>query len=85
MESDTPARNLYSAEDSPNNDMDRICLARHSYKAAGAAPQSVPKGAPLVGAITIGFVDGHVAPVKLEQLWTLYWHLGWKTPAHRPQ
>jgi prepilin-type N-terminal cleavage/methylation domain-containing protein/prepilin-type processing-associated H-X9-DG protein len=79
----SPATDLYSAGDSEGG-MDRLSLARHSYKAAGAAPRSVPAGKPLVGAITVGFVDGHVAAVKLEQLWTLYWHLGWVIPAKRP-
>lgn len=83
LETDTPARNLYSGADTASG-LDRVTLARHGYKAAGAAPRSVPAGTPLVGAITIGYVDGHVAAVKLEQLWTLYWHLGWVIPEKRP-
>ena len=38
----------------------------------------------LPGAINIGFVDGHSALVKLEQLWNLDWHKNWVPPAKRP-
>jgi prepilin-type N-terminal cleavage/methylation domain-containing protein/prepilin-type processing-associated H-X9-DG protein len=82
-ESDAPATDLYSAADS-NGGMDRLTIARHDYKAAGAAPRYVAPGKPLVGAINVAFIDGHAAPVKLEQLWTLYWHAGWIAPAIRP-
>jgi prepilin-type N-terminal cleavage/methylation domain-containing protein/prepilin-type processing-associated H-X9-DG protein len=85
LETDVPARDLYSGADDGEVGLDRITIARHNYKAAGAAPRNVPKGAPLVGAITISFVDGHVAATRLEQLWSLYWHLGWVTPATRPK
>jgi prepilin-type processing-associated H-X9-DG protein len=82
-ETDTPARDLYSGSDASGG-MDRLTIARHGYKAAGAAPRNVPPGTPLVGAVNLGFVDGHAAAVKLEQLWTLTWHNGWVTPAKRP-
>jgi prepilin-type N-terminal cleavage/methylation domain-containing protein/prepilin-type processing-associated H-X9-DG protein len=81
-ETDQPSTDLYSGSDATC--MGRITIARHGYKAAGAAPRKVPAGAPLVGSINIGFVDGHVVAVKLEQLWTLTWHAGWVTPATRP-
>ena len=45
---------------------------------AGSAPRNVPIGTPMVGAINTGFADGHAENVKLENLWTLYWHRGWK-------
>ncbi|HEV7926850.1 MAG TPA: prepilin-type N-terminal cleavage/methylation domain-containing protein [Verrucomicrobiae bacterium] len=83
LETDVPSRNLYSAADGEPG-IDRITMARHNYKAAGAAPRNIPPGATLVGAISISFADGHVAAVKLEQLWTLYWHQGWVIPAKRP-
>jgi hypothetical protein len=35
--------------------------------------------------VTIGFADGHVHMTKLEELWTLNWHRGWKAPAPRPE
>jgi prepilin-type N-terminal cleavage/methylation domain-containing protein/prepilin-type processing-associated H-X9-DG protein len=46
---------------------------------------NVPVGTPLVGKINMGFADGHVEPMKPENLWTLYWHKGWVLPAKRPQ
>jgi len=82
LESDHPPRDLYDGAD--DNSMERICIARHNWRGPAAAPRYVPPGAKLVGAINIGFADGHVQAVKLENLWTLYWHAGWKTPAARP-
>jgi prepilin-type N-terminal cleavage/methylation domain-containing protein/prepilin-type processing-associated H-X9-DG protein len=83
-ETDAPSTDLYGGSDNSGG-MDRLTIARHGYKAPGAAPRNVPPGAPLVGGINLGFVDGHAAPVKLEQLWTLTWHNGWVTPATRPK
>jgi prepilin-type N-terminal cleavage/methylation domain-containing protein/prepilin-type processing-associated H-X9-DG protein len=82
-ESDAPSTDLYAGSDS-NIGMDRRTISRHNFKARGAAPRDVPAGKPLPGSINAAFVDGHVAPVKLEQLWTLYWHGDWKTPGARP-
>ncbi len=83
VEKDTPARDLYNGEPGKEG-MQRITIARHGGRPAGAAPRNVPVGAPLVGAINIGFTDGHAEIIKLENLWTLYWHRGWKIPAPRP-
>src|SRR5581483_5280163 len=80
---DRPASDLYAASDS-NIGMYRLTIARHNFKAPGAAPRNVPAGQPLPGAINVAFVDGHASAVKLEQLWTLYWHAGWVPPAVRP-
>jgi prepilin-type N-terminal cleavage/methylation domain-containing protein/prepilin-type processing-associated H-X9-DG protein len=82
QETDTPARNLYSGGD--GNSMERLTMARHGGRGPASAPRDVPAGSPLVGRINIGFTDGHVEAVKLENLWTLYWHKGWKTPNTRP-
>jgi prepilin-type N-terminal cleavage/methylation domain-containing protein/prepilin-type processing-associated H-X9-DG protein len=82
LSTDDPAVDLYSGVD--NQGMGRLTIARHGYKAAGAAPRSVARGAPLPGAINAGFVDGHASAVKLEKLWTLYWNLGWEVPTPRP-
>jgi len=88
-EEDAPSTDLYAGADNETGatgtyGMCRRTISRHNYKAAGAAPRYVPAGKPLPGAINVAFVDGHAAPVKLEQLWTLYWHAGWVTPAMRP-
>jgi prepilin-type processing-associated H-X9-DG protein len=84
LETDQPPTDLYDASD-VNIGIDRLCIARHSWKAPSSAPRRVPVGAPLVGKINVGFVDGHVQAVRLEDLWTLYWHAGWKTPYPRPK
>jgi prepilin-type N-terminal cleavage/methylation domain-containing protein/prepilin-type processing-associated H-X9-DG protein len=80
---DAPARDLYNGDPSKEG-MPRITIARHGGRPAGSAPRSVPIGTPMVGAINIGFTDGHVENVKLEKLWTLYWHHGWIIPSPRP-
>ena len=83
LETDTPARNLYTGGD--NNPMERITIARHGLINAASAPRNVPIGSKLVGKINVGFADGHVEAVKLENLWNLYWRKGWEPPARRPQ
>jgi prepilin-type N-terminal cleavage/methylation domain-containing protein/prepilin-type processing-associated H-X9-DG protein len=83
IEKDPPARDLYNGEPSKEG-MQRITIARHGARPAGSAPRNVPIGAALVGSINIGFTDGHAENVKLENLWTLNWHRGWKIPAPRP-
>jgi prepilin-type N-terminal cleavage/methylation domain-containing protein/prepilin-type processing-associated H-X9-DG protein len=80
-ESDQPSLDLYSGSDA-NGGMSRLSIARHNYKNPGNAP-TVPNAASLVGSINVAFVDGHVEPVKLEKLWTLYWHSGW-VPSNVP-
>jgi prepilin-type N-terminal cleavage/methylation domain-containing protein/prepilin-type processing-associated H-X9-DG protein len=85
LETDPPARNLYDPLSSSSSEgMPRICVDRHGGTPAGAAPRNVLPGSVLPGAIDMSFVDGHVEPVKLQNLWTYYWHLDWKTPAIRP-
>ncbi|HEY2083137.1 MAG TPA: type II secretion system protein [Verrucomicrobiae bacterium] len=85
LESDAPARNLYDPVSSSSSEgMPRACVARHGDKSASGAPQSVLPGAPLPGMIDMGFVDGHVEQAKLDNLWTIPWHLGWVVPPIRP-
>ncbi len=81
-ETDPPASDLYAGAD--NASMQRFTIARHGWKSPSTAPHKLPAGAALVGKINIGSVDGHAEAVKLENLWTLYWHKGWVTPAQRP-
>ena len=83
IEKDPPARDLYNGEPSKEG-MQRITIARHGGRPPGRAPRNVPIGTPMVGAINIGFADGHAENIKLENLWTLYWHRGWKIPTPRP-
>jgi prepilin-type N-terminal cleavage/methylation domain-containing protein/prepilin-type processing-associated H-X9-DG protein len=54
----------------------------------GARPRIVPTDHPpeqkLPGAINMAFYDGHAEQVKLERLWSLYWHKDYVAPAKRP-
>lgn len=83
LETDQPARNLYTGDGSKEG-MPRVTIARHGSSSAASAPKSVPPGQKLTGNIIMGFTDGHVESVKLESLWSLYWHLDWQAPAVRP-
>lgn len=81
QEFDPPARNLLTG--GPVVAISVITIARH-----GVGPQAgdanVRPNTPLPAAINIAFSDGHVSLVPLQQLWGLYWHVNWKTPAVRP-
>jgi prepilin-type N-terminal cleavage/methylation domain-containing protein len=84
LESDSPARNFFNPGSAAEG-MARVCIARHGSAPAGSAPQNVPIGTkPLPGKNVMGFVDGHAELVRTEDLWTFYWHQGWKTPSVRP-
>jgi prepilin-type N-terminal cleavage/methylation domain-containing protein/prepilin-type processing-associated H-X9-DG protein len=83
LETDPPARNLYNPGVA-NEGMPRVCIDRHGGLSAGSAPKGALPGTVLPGGIDMGFVDGHAELVKLQNLWTYYWHLNWKTPAIRP-
>ena len=83
---DAPARNLYDPMGTSTAiGIPRICVARHGTKSPGAAPKVVPPGTPLPGKLVMGFTDGHVELVPLENLWNLYWHAQWSVPASRPK
>jgi prepilin-type N-terminal cleavage/methylation domain-containing protein/prepilin-type processing-associated H-X9-DG protein len=85
LETDQPATDLYSgAGNDVNIGMARLTISRHQYKAATSAPRNVPAGQFLPGAINVAFVDGHVAPVRLENLWSINWHKNWVAPVPRP-
>ncbi len=85
---DTPARNLYAGEinnASNQGPIGRVTIARHGGKGPLSPPRNVPPGAPLPGAVVIGMADGRAAPVRLEELWKLYWHSDYKPPTQRPR
>ncbi len=54
----------------------------------GSRPNPVshnwPHDQPLPGAVNVSFMDGHAQPVKLDDLWQLYWHKNYVPPAKRP-
>jgi len=81
---DMPGRNLSTGllYSSPPG-MSVFTMPRH-----GSRPRKVPKDFDpknrLPGAINMSFYDGHVEQVKLERLWSLYWHKDYVPPAKRP-
>ena len=85
-ESDSPARNLYTADyGQAGTGISRSTIPRHgNIRSASSAPTMVNPGQKLPGTIIIGFADGHAEPARLENLWTYYWHVNWQPPAPRP-
>lgn len=85
---ETPATSLYDplshGGSQGTTGLSRVCVARHGGRPAGAAPQSLRPGTTfLPGAIVVGFWDGRAQPIKLQNLWQLYWTLGW-VPSPNP-
>jgi prepilin-type processing-associated H-X9-DG protein len=81
---DPPARDLLNPTYSSVG-MERCTIPRHAWKSPEQAPTLWPPGAPLPGAINMGFADGHVDLVKLQTLWNYYWSADWVIPAIRPR
>ena len=77
-----PPLNIYAGID-PVFSGTSVAIPRH-----GSHPNPVPTywpgSQPLPGAINVTFYDGHCELVKLDRLWQLNWHRGWKAPAKRP-
>jgi prepilin-type N-terminal cleavage/methylation domain-containing protein len=86
LETDPPARDLYKGRSlyDDGDGMARWTIARHGGRTASSAPQNVPAGQKMPGAINMGMTDGHAELVKLEDLWNYYWHRDWQPPAVRP-
>ena len=65
------------------NDPLPFVIPRH-----GSRPRIIPTDHPLEeklpGAINMAFYDGHVEQVRLEGLWSLYWHKSYVAPEKRP-
>jgi prepilin-type processing-associated H-X9-DG protein len=80
---DLPAKDLMTGSMPGPYGMGMFTIPRH-----GSRPRSVPRDFnprnKLPGAINVSFYDGHVEQVKLEHLWSLYWHKDWQTPPKRP-
>ncbi len=73
--SDVPNRDLYSG--SNDGGLGRFAIARHGGRPANGAPRNVPANSVLPGRNNVGFADGHVESVKLNNLWRLYWSQTW--------
>jgi prepilin-type N-terminal cleavage/methylation domain-containing protein len=82
---DPPPQNLYYQTWPAAGGINRYMIARHGSRSPKSAPQNVPAGQPLPGAIDISFADQHAAKVPLEKLWTYYWHKGYVPPTTRPR
>ncbi len=80
LETDRAASDLYFGQNRPDgwirDGMGCCTILRHGGRTASS---SVPynSGQPLLGAINMSFADGHGELVKLQNLWTYYWHLNW--------
>ncbi|MGA3265310.1 MAG: type II secretion system protein [Verrucomicrobiota bacterium] len=86
-ETDRPYTNLYTGQPfsvSPDQ-LGRCTIARHGGGSASSAPRNFATTQKLPGALNMGLADGHTELVKLEDLWTYYWHLDWKPPLARPE
>ncbi len=81
---DKPARNLYEG-DGPAGGIGRYCIARHNVSGPRTVPRNLKAGDSLPGAVNLSCLDGHVEMVRLEKLWSFYWHKGYRPPATRPK
>ncbi len=63
--------------------MNQLTIPRHG-SGVGHASTNYPSSVPLPGAINVSFYDGHVEQVRLERLWSLYWHKDYVPPVKRP-
>jgi len=63
-------------------------MASFTVPRHGSRPRSLPTPFDpknkLPGAINMSFYDGHLEQVKLERLWSLYWHKDYLPPVKRP-
>jgi prepilin-type N-terminal cleavage/methylation domain-containing protein len=86
LATDTPDRNLYTGTpfNMGSTGMGRCTIMRHGSANPSSAPRLLPPGKQMSGAIDMALADGHVEVVKLEKLWTYFWHLGYQAPPSRP-
>jgi prepilin-type N-terminal cleavage/methylation domain-containing protein len=86
-ETDAPARDLFTGRlfGVHTDQIGRVTMARHTIRLSNI-PRNYSTG-PMPGAINMGTADGHAELVKLERLWSFYWHLDWdptKVPNPHP-
>jgi prepilin-type processing-associated H-X9-DG protein len=81
---DQPSRNLYDGSYNAGTMMGRATIARHGGRGATSAPRLVSPGTKLPGSINMVFADGHAELVKLDKLWSYYWHRDYQPPVVRP-
>jgi prepilin-type N-terminal cleavage/methylation domain-containing protein/prepilin-type processing-associated H-X9-DG protein len=61
--------------------MDRYLIARHGPNRVNQPPTSVRNRDQWPGGINMVFMDGHVEPESLNNLWNLDWNVTWTFPA----
>lgn len=83
MPTDLPATNLFEGNSPLRGGLQRIAYPRHAFTTTSAIRNFDLKST-LPGAVNVTFADNHVETVKLEKLWSLYWHKNWEPPAKRP-
>jgi prepilin-type N-terminal cleavage/methylation domain-containing protein len=84
LELDRPASNLATGGvPGPACGMAGFTIPRHGAR-PGRLSTNHPENVKLPGAINVSLYDGHVETVKLERLWSLYWHKNYMPPARRP-
>jgi hypothetical protein len=82
---DVPSTDLFAGGQVVNGGyICRSTIARHGSRAPSQAPRQWPRTQPMPGMVDVSFTDGHVEKVKLDNLWQLYWHVGYVPPAKRP-
>jgi len=83
-ETDVPASNLQTGSPTAANmGMNLVTIPRHGSRPSRVPTSQQPQDK-LPGSINVSFYDGHVAAVRLENLWQLDWHRDWQAPAKRP-
>jgi prepilin-type N-terminal cleavage/methylation domain-containing protein len=88
MESDHAASDLSQGQALNILGMPRCTIWRHGSKTATSYVRGWPLPYPFLlpngAAINIGFDDGRAQMVKLNDLWSLYWHYNWKPSPTQP-
>jgi len=82
---DLPSTDLFNgAQYIGDSFLCRSTIARHGSRSPTEAPRAWPQTQPMPGMVDVGFTDGHVDKVKLDNLWQLTWHVDYVPPAKRP-
>jgi prepilin-type N-terminal cleavage/methylation domain-containing protein/prepilin-type processing-associated H-X9-DG protein len=58
-------------------------IPRHQ-KRPSSIPRNWPTNLPMPGSVNVAFFDGHAQPIKLDDLWQLYWNTFYVPPTKRP-
>jgi prepilin-type processing-associated H-X9-DG protein len=81
LATDLPPKNLVYG--TGGGQMGAFAIPRHGNRPS-PVPTNWPQNQPLPGAVNVAFFDGHGETVKLDNLWQLYWNVGYTPPAKRP-